>query len=76
MDAVELAIPKAGDRAGAAVLASDAFFPFRGSVDLAAEAWISAIIEPGGSLRDEDLIRAANEHDLALVFTERREFRH
>ena len=76
VDAVELAIRKAGDRARGAVLASDAFFPFRDSIDLAAEAGISAIVEPGGSLRDEDVVRAADEHGLALVFTGRREFRH
>ena len=76
VDAVELAIRKAGRRAQGAVLASDAFFPFRDSVDLAAEAGITAIIEPGGSIRDEEVIRAADEHGIALVFTARREFRH
>jgi len=76
VDAVELAIRKAGDRALHAVLASDAFFPFRDSIDLAAKARITAIVEPGGSIRDEEVIRAADEHDIALVFTGRREFRH
>lgn len=76
VDAVELAIRKAGGRAQGAVLASDAFFPFRDSVDLAAEAGITAIIEPGGSIRDEEVIHAADEHGIALVFTGRREFRH
>lgn len=76
VDAVEMAIRKAGDLAQGAVLASDAFFPFRDSIDLAARAGITVIVEPGGSVRDEDVIRAADEHDIALVFTGRREFRH
>jgi len=76
VDAVELAIRKARGRAQGAVLASDAFFPFRDSVDLAAEAGITAIIEPGGSIRDDDVIRAADEYGIALLFTGRREFRH
>lgn len=76
VDAVELAIRKAGDRAKGSVLASDAFFPFRDSIDAAAEAGITAIIEPGGSVRDEEVLRAADEHGISLVFTSRREFRH
>ena len=76
VDAVELAIRKAGDRAAGSVLASDAFFPFRDSIDLAAAAGIAAAIEPGGSVRDEEVIAAANELGIALVFTGRREFRH
>ena len=76
VDAVGLAIRKAGDRASRSVLASDAFFPFRDSIDAAAAAGIGAVIEPGGSVRDEEVIRAADEHGLALVFTARREFRH
>ncbi|MGZ8214777.1 MAG: bifunctional phosphoribosylaminoimidazolecarboxamide formyltransferase/IMP cyclohydrolase [Methylosarcina sp.] len=58
------------------VLASDAFFPFRDGVDAAAEAGISAIIQPGGSVRDEEVIAAANENDIAMVFTGMRHFRH
>jgi phosphoribosylaminoimidazolecarboxamide formyltransferase/IMP cyclohydrolase len=58
------------------VLASDAFFPFRDNVDEAAEIGISAIIQPGGSLRDEDSITAANEHGMAMVFTGYRHFKH
>jgi len=76
VDATELAIRKAGPRAEGAVLASDAFFPFRDSIDLAAAARVAAIIEPGGSVRDAEVIRAADEHGLPLVFTGRREFRH
>jgi len=59
-----------------AVLASDAFFPFRDGIDAAAQAGISAIIEPGGSMRDAEVIAAADEHDIAMVFTGMRHFRH
>ncbi len=58
------------------VMASDGFFPFRDSIDLAAEYGVSAILEPGGSIRDGEVIEAANEHDIALVFTGIRHFRH
>jgi phosphoribosylaminoimidazolecarboxamide formyltransferase/IMP cyclohydrolase len=58
------------------VLASDAFFPFRDGVDEAAKAGVTAIIEPGGSVRDAEVIAAADEHKLALVFTGERHFRH
>lgn len=58
------------------VLASDAFFPFRDGIDAAAETGIAAIIQPGGSIRDEEVIQAANEHGLAMVFTGMRHFRH
>ena len=58
------------------VMASDAFFPFRDGIDAAAETGISAIIQPGGSIRDDEVIRAANEHGLAMVFTNMRHFRH
>jgi phosphoribosylaminoimidazolecarboxamide formyltransferase/IMP cyclohydrolase len=58
------------------VMASDAFFPFRDGIDTAAETGISAIIQPGGSMRDEEVIQAANEHGLAMVFTGMRHFRH
>lgn len=59
-----------------AALASDAFFPFRDNVDEAAKIGISAIIQPGGSMRDEDSIKAADEHDLAMIFTGYRHFKH
>jgi phosphoribosylaminoimidazolecarboxamide formyltransferase/IMP cyclohydrolase len=58
------------------VMASDAFFPFRDGIDAAAETGIAAIIQPGGSMRDDEVIRAANEHGLAMVFTGMRHFRH
>jgi phosphoribosylaminoimidazolecarboxamide formyltransferase/IMP cyclohydrolase len=58
------------------VMASDAFFPFRDSIDAAAEAGITAIVQPGGSMRDDEVIEAANEHGLAMVFTGVRHFRH
>ncbi len=59
-----------------AVMASDAFFPFRDGIDAAAEAGIAAVIQPGGSMRDGEVIAAADEHDMAMVFTGRRHFRH
>jgi phosphoribosylaminoimidazolecarboxamide formyltransferase/IMP cyclohydrolase len=58
------------------VMASDAFFPFRDGIDMAAEAGISGVIQPGGSMRDEEVIAAADEHDLVMVFTGIRHFRH
>jgi phosphoribosylaminoimidazolecarboxamide formyltransferase/IMP cyclohydrolase len=58
------------------VMASDAFFPFRDTIDAAAAAGISAIIQPGGSVRDPEVIAAADEHGLAMAFTGLRHFRH
>ena len=58
------------------VMASDAFFPFRDSIDAAAEAGITAVIQPGGSMRDEEVVQAANEHGMAMVFSGVRHFRH
>jgi phosphoribosylaminoimidazolecarboxamide formyltransferase/IMP cyclohydrolase len=76
VDSVHLAIRKAGDRSRGSVLASDAFFPFRDSIDEAAKAGVMAIIQPGGSMRDSDSIQACDEHGLAMVFTGIRHFRH
>jgi phosphoribosylaminoimidazolecarboxamide formyltransferase/IMP cyclohydrolase len=76
LDSVELASRKAGPRAAGAVLASDAFFPFRDGPDAAAAAGITAIIQPGGSRRDEEVIAACDEHGITMVFTGRRHFRH
>ena len=58
------------------VMASDAFFPFRDGLDNAAQVGIRAVIQPGGSMRDDEVIQAANEHDIAMVFTGMRHFRH
>jgi phosphoribosylaminoimidazolecarboxamide formyltransferase/IMP cyclohydrolase len=74
--AAERALAKAGDRAVGAVCASDAFFPFRDGPDLLASAGVSAIIEPGGSMRDKEVIESASENDVALVFTGERHFKH
>jgi phosphoribosylaminoimidazolecarboxamide formyltransferase/IMP cyclohydrolase len=76
VDAVEIAIHKAGDRAGGSVLASDAFFPFEDSIGRAAAAGVAAVIQPGGSRRDDEVIAACNRHVMAMVFTGRRHFRH
>lgn len=57
-------------------MASDAFFPFRDAVNVAAKAGVSAIIQPGGSIRDNEVIAAANEYEIAMVFTGQRYFRH
>jgi phosphoribosylaminoimidazolecarboxamide formyltransferase/IMP cyclohydrolase len=76
VDAVETAIRKAGDRASGAVLASDAFFPFDDSIHAAADAGVAAVIQPGGSKRDEEVIAACNQHGLPMIFTGRRHFRH
>lgn len=74
--AAEIALKQAGENCRGAVLASDAFFPFRDTVDAAAASGISAIIQPGGSNRDEESIAAADEHGLAMVFTGIRHFQH
>ena len=79
VDSVKQAIQKAREREhdpAGCVLASDAFFPFRDSVDEAAAAGVKAIIQPGGSIRDNESVDAADEHDIAMVFTGRRCFWH
>jgi phosphoribosylaminoimidazolecarboxamide formyltransferase/IMP cyclohydrolase len=76
VDAVKLAITKAGENAKGSVLASDAFFPFADGVETAAEAGVTAIIQPGGSIRDNEVIEAANQANIAMVFTGNRHFRH
>ena len=73
---VELALKKAGEGARGGVLASDAFFPFADGVELAGEAGITAIIQPGGSVRDQEVIAMANQHHMAMVFTGSRHFKH
>ncbi len=85
VDAVKIAIMKAGDREGTggtarvlagSVAASDAFFPFRDGLDAVARTGATAVVQPGGSVRDAEVIAAADEHGLAMVFTGRRHFRH
>lgn len=74
--AAAIALGQAGDKAKGAVLASDAFFPFRDTVDAAAKAGITAIIQPGGSVRDDESIQAADENGIAMIFTGVRHFKH
>ena len=76
VDAARLAITKAGARSQGAAMASDAFFPFPDAVEAAAEAGITCVVQPGGSIRDEEVIAAANAAGLAMVFTGVRHFRH
>jgi len=76
VDAVEIAVRKSGDNLEGAILASDAFFPFRDSIDTIADTGISAVIQPGGSVRDEEVIAACDEHGIAMVFTGARCFKH
>lgn len=74
--AAERAVARAGDRAKGAVAASDAFFPFRDGLDTLVEAGVVAVAEPGGSIRDQEVIDAADEQGVAMIFTGRRHFRH
>jgi phosphoribosylaminoimidazolecarboxamide formyltransferase/IMP cyclohydrolase len=74
--AVEIALRRANDRARLAVMASDAYFPFPDGIQMAAQAGVTAIIQPGGSIRDEMAIEVADRHHMAMVFTGRRHFRH
>lgn len=76
VDSARVAIEKARKSLQGAVMASDAFFPFRDSVDEAAKNGITAIISPGGSIRDEEVLQAAEEHKIAMVFTGTRHFKH
>ena len=76
VDAVKLAIAKAGERASGAVMASDAFIPFPDGVEVAGEAGVTAVVQPGGSVRDEAVTAAANRLGMAMVFTGVRHFRH
>jgi phosphoribosylaminoimidazolecarboxamide formyltransferase/IMP cyclohydrolase len=76
VDSVKLGAMRAQLPVDGSVLASDAFFPFRDGIDEAAKHGISAVIQPGGSMRDAEVITAADEHGLAMVFTGIRHFRH
>ena len=76
VDSVHMAVRKSGDRCRGSVLASDAFFPFRDNIDEAASAGVTAVVQPGGSMRDPDSIQACDEHGMAMVMTGIRHFRH
>ena len=79
VDAAFMAVHKAklaGHETRSAVMGSDAFFPFRDGVDQAADAGVRAIVQPGGSVRDAEVVAAADEHGIAIVFTCKRQFRH
>jgi phosphoribosylaminoimidazolecarboxamide formyltransferase/IMP cyclohydrolase len=79
VDAVQVAVMKAasaGRTLAGSAAASDAFFPFRDGLDSVAAAGATAVVQPGGSVRDAEVIAAADEHGLAMVFTGRRHFRH
>jgi phosphoribosylaminoimidazolecarboxamide formyltransferase/IMP cyclohydrolase len=79
VDAAFMAVHKAklvGHETKGSAMGSDAFFPFRDGVDQAAEAGVRAIVQPGGSVRDAEVVAAADEHKIAMVFTGKRQFRH
>lgn len=76
VDSSEIAVKKAGDRVHGAAAASDAFFPFADGVEALAGAGVGAVIQPGGSVRDEEVIEAADRHGIAMVLTGRRHFNH
>ncbi len=76
VDAAWIATHKGKENIKDSIMASDAFFPFRDAVDVAAKAGVKAIIQPGGSIRDKEVIEAANEHGISMVFSGQRYFRH
>ena len=76
VDSVGLAVAKAGDEVAGSVLASDAFFPFPDGVEKAMDAGVSAILQPGGSIRDKDVVAACESRGVPMVFTGKRHFRH
>ena len=76
VESTELAARRAAERASGTVCASDAFFPFRDGIDAAVGAGAVAVIQPGGSVRDDEVIAAADEHGIPMIFTGRRHFRH
>jgi phosphoribosylaminoimidazolecarboxamide formyltransferase/IMP cyclohydrolase len=76
VESVRIAVSKAGDRAAGSVLASDAFFPFPDGVETAIAAGVTAIVQPGGSVRDNEVIAAADSAGIAMLFTGRRHFLH
>ena len=76
VDSVNIALKKSGERLDNSILCSDAFFPFRDSIDKIVNTGIVAVIQPGGSVRDQEVIAACNDHGIAMVFTGRRCFKH
>jgi phosphoribosylaminoimidazolecarboxamide formyltransferase/IMP cyclohydrolase len=76
VDSADIAVRKAAGRAHGGAAASDAFFPFRDGLDAVAAAGVAAVVQPGGSVRDDEVVAAADEHGIAMVFTGRRHFRH
>ena len=76
VDSVDIAIKKSGDNINGAILCSDAFFPFRDSIDKIAGTGIKAVIQPGGSVRDQEVIGACDDHNIVMVFTGQRCFKH
>ena len=76
VDAVHMALRKGGENVRGGVLASDAFFPFRDSIDTIKDSGISTIIQPGGSIRDQELIDACDEYGFSMIFTRTRCFKH
>ena len=76
VDAVHMALRKGGENVKGGVLASDAFFPFRDSIDTVKDSGLSTIIQPGGSIRDQEVIDACNEYGFSMIFTGTRCFKH
>ena len=76
VDAVHMALRKGGEKVSGGVLASDAFFPFRDSIDTIKDSGISMIMQPGGSIRDQEVIEACDEYGFSMVFTGTRCFKH
>ncbi|HUR62756.1 MAG TPA: bifunctional phosphoribosylaminoimidazolecarboxamide formyltransferase/IMP cyclohydrolase [Candidatus Thermoplasmatota archaeon] len=76
VDSTFIATHKGGDRIRGSVMASDAFFPFRDAIDVAAQHGVAAIVQPGGSIRDDEVVAAADQHGIAMVFSGQRSFRH
>jgi phosphoribosylaminoimidazolecarboxamide formyltransferase/IMP cyclohydrolase len=76
VEAVRIAARRAGERARGAMMVSDAFFPFRDGIDTSNEIGITSVVQPGGSIRDQEVIDAADEHGMTMLFTGVRLFRH
>ena len=76
VDAVHMALRKGSKNVKGGILASDAFFPFRDSIDAVSNSGIRAVIQPGGSIRDQEVIDACNEYNIAMLFTGQRCFKH